>query len=977
MIRASEPHAPADPASNKARVLSLFVSYSRRDGERVQQLVQTLAQHFDVSIDLRDIDKGEPWKPRLGQLIASSDAIVFMISPASVKSDVCDWEINEGERAGKRIFPVVVKATSVEDIPARLQRLNFTFADTPEREAAEFPLLLDAIRVDTAWVREQSRLYLLARRWRELGQPRHLLLRSRDIETAEHWQAVRPAFAPAPPQVCADYIVESRRGAGRRQRGIVIALSTVLVVVGTLAVLAYWQMRVAIDRQHLAESNELSLRSDQLRASNPLEALKAAIGAYDAKPTDGALDAVRRSIDGVALERAWVGTSRWAASADGTRIAALDSARNVILFDGNRLERTRTVALPSEFLRAGPNDATAIREIALSAQGRFLAITDESGKAAVMDLTSPSPQAQSLELPHPAKAVRFGHTESMLAAIGPAAISIFTLPSPTPRATIDPHLPDLGELDFNADDTRLIVAGHPNRAAVMDARAGGRVIPIDMTRQAAILQPSLGGSDADMLSHVRFMPDGASALTSGSHALWSRWNTTTGVLIQSARTAMTGAGMDWAEPLPDGSWMVAEASNSGSVAWWNLDDASHFQPQDGTQHRDLIDAHALSRDGAVLATVSRDQTLRYWSNRRRGWLASIVTSRADITNLAFSADDLHVVTRSASGEIALWDTSPVDYAGTIAPPQGSLYTARFCGTGERLVTFSGGDTVRVWDIGRMTELPALRTHARNALSAAISADCTHVATVGDDHALRIWDASSGTLLHQYAGDFDAVTFDRSGTLVGANSFAGAVRIVRFADDRVIDERIVDQGLTNAISFAADGKRYALAGNDGTVRMVDLATGRFEPTLSLEGQPIRRAVFDPTGRFLFTLHDDNVVRGWDIAQRRVVRGFRGHGAGIESLRFIDDSALLLTASSDRTVRLWDSVDGSAIGTWTTHTDHVLDAVYVDGAHTVVSVDDRGDVYRTRCTACRPASTVLDAARERLGRAASTNAATEHR
>jgi hypothetical protein len=83
-------------AGNRAKV---FISYSRKDLAFAQMLVDALGERgFDAFLDKTDIAPGEPWKERLGGLIAAADTVVFVISPDSVASSVCAWGAR-GERA--------------------------------------------------------------------------------------------------------------------------------------------------------------------------------------------------------------------------------------------------------------------------------------------------------------------------------------------------------------------------------------------------------------------------------------------------------------------------------------------------------------------------------------------------------------------------------------------------------------------------------------------------------------------------------------------------------------------------------------------------------------------------------------------------------------------------------------------------------------------------------------------------------------
>ena len=91
------------PASNRAKV---FISYSRKDLAFAQILVVALAERgFDAFLDKTDIAPGEPWKERLARLIATADTIVFAVSPDSIASAICAWELEESAETRQATYP--------------------------------------------------------------------------------------------------------------------------------------------------------------------------------------------------------------------------------------------------------------------------------------------------------------------------------------------------------------------------------------------------------------------------------------------------------------------------------------------------------------------------------------------------------------------------------------------------------------------------------------------------------------------------------------------------------------------------------------------------------------------------------------------------------------------------------------------------------------------------------------------------------
>src|SRR5262245_44111622 len=139
--------------------LQVFISYSRKDLAAAEHLRDRLiAAGFGAYLDKHDILPGEPWRERLALLIEKADTVVFLLSPHSVASEICDWELNDAERLSKRILPVVICDTPAENVPGRLKRLNYIFLRGASEESDGVARLSEALLTDITWVREHTRL---------------------------------------------------------------------------------------------------------------------------------------------------------------------------------------------------------------------------------------------------------------------------------------------------------------------------------------------------------------------------------------------------------------------------------------------------------------------------------------------------------------------------------------------------------------------------------------------------------------------------------------------------------------------------------------------------------------------------------------------------------------------------------------------------------------------------------------------------
>ena len=287
------PNIAPDTPEQRVKV---FISYSRSDKAFASDLVLGLAAcGFAPYIDREDIAAGEDWEKRLSGLIAEADTIIYVISPDSVSSKQCSWELAESIRLAKRVLPVVWRAVDDRAAPAELKRLNYIFFSGEGRTfAAGLAQLAEALRTDIGWIREHTRIATLAQRWSARGRSDALLLRGDELEAAIAWRDGKPMGATQVTDEQADFIkassnakIEAERRAARAKAGLLTAVSVAAVVFAGLAGLAGWQWQGALKAEREAQAS----RDEAVAANASLEdanlRLNADIGLRTAPSDDG------------------------------------------------------------------------------------------------------------------------------------------------------------------------------------------------------------------------------------------------------------------------------------------------------------------------------------------------------------------------------------------------------------------------------------------------------------------------------------------------------------------------------------------------------------------------------------------------------------------------------------------------------------------------------------------------------------------
>ena len=239
--------------------IKVFVSYARADLAFADQLVAALeARDIEVRIDRRDLPFARVWQDELVEMVRWADTVLFIISPDSIGSKWCEWELAQVEKHQKRLGPIIFRPVENDRIPEELSKLqHISFAPSSDFDAA-IERLVEQLGTDIDWVRQHTDLADAARDWKHADQSPDFLLRGAALRGAQSWLDARPPTAPAPTAEQLELITASQRASGRRRWNWTLGVIAVAAIAIGLAGLAYWQREVAIANEETAETNEKS-----------------------------------------------------------------------------------------------------------------------------------------------------------------------------------------------------------------------------------------------------------------------------------------------------------------------------------------------------------------------------------------------------------------------------------------------------------------------------------------------------------------------------------------------------------------------------------------------------------------------------------------------------------------------------------------------------------------------------------------------
>ena len=126
----------------------------------------------------------------------------------------------------------------------------------------------------------------------------------------------------------------------------------------------------------------------------------------------------------------------------------------------------------------------------------------------------------------------------------------------------------------------------------------------------------------------------------------------------------------------------------------------------------------------------------------------------------------------------------------------------------------------------------------------------------------------------------------------------------------IETRPPRHQLTEA-AFSTDGRRVAIAGRCGTIRILDAATGDLVRALVGHEARVDDLAFSPDGKTLASLSWGNTIRLWDFEAGGLVRVLQAERCG-GTMAFSPDGRFLAVGADGHDVALWSVQTGKRAG-----------------------------------------------------------------
>lgn len=268
-------------------------------------------------------------------------------------------------------------------------------------------------------------------------------------------------------------------------------------------------------------------------------------------------------------------------------------------------------------------------------------------------------------------------------------------------------------------------------------------------------------------------------------------------------------------------------------------------------HEHHVYSLAFSPKGKVLASGSRDSTIKLWSLSTGQLLQTLQGHSTWVNAVAFDRTGQVLASGSGDKTIKLWSIGTGRQIQTISGYSHSVDSLDFNVNGRILACAGDGKTVTARSTKTGKVLQVLAGHEGYVNCVAFSPTGNIAASASCDRTARLWNVKTGQLLHVFVGHegwLNAVVFSPDGELLATGSVDRAIALWSVRSGNLLQKFSGHLSKVYSLAFSPDSQWLVSGGGDG-MKLWSVKTGQVLSGLGDDSEEIYTVAFNPEGNIL--------------------------------------------------------------------------------------------------------------------------------
>jgi WD40 repeat protein/predicted Ser/Thr protein kinase len=398
---------------------------------------------------------------------------------------------------------------------------------------------------------------------------------------------------------------------------------------------------------------------------------------------------------------------------------------------------------------------------------------------------------------------------------------------------------------------------------------------------------------------------------------------------------------------PDGKWF-AQGKGNGRVNVYAVEQGTRLATLEGSSKE--ITAVAFSPDGKLLAASSSDGNVGVWAVPSWQPQANFKASSRLIRTIVFSPDSQQLLTGGTEESVKAWHPLTGQEVKALRHGTAVHQIAFLPGTNQLVMGNGRTSSAAIWDYVAGRQIRQISV-GLIPLVLACSPDGTMIATGDVEQTVRVFNARTGQLLttiKAHTGFISALAFTPDGKGVFTGSRDRTLKLSNIQEQT--DARLIARSnhRFNNVAFTPDGRQLISTDAEQVIRTHDLQTGKqaqkldgYQNRPAGDNEPLVmvKVAVSPDGKYFATAGGDGTVRTWDETNERPLQVLRGHTGALYAIAISPDGRYIASGGNDLTAKIWDAASGRELHTLRGHTDRISAAVFSPQGRFLVTSSER--------------------------------------